>query len=164
LKTSLFYLLYERPLLAIPKDFVITLYQPDGETEIDVGDSADYLNEYSRKNPLVVKVFVTSSQPTSTALKPVLQRDLLFLIKEGNDDYQTPKIWLILLVMILCTDSFAVLADCLQKRHVFWKERKTDRNLHPILFLLTVQALGSKFLQELPSSFINFVIQGTYSQ
>jgi hypothetical protein len=33
------------------------------------------------------------------------------------------------------TDSFTVLANCLKKRHGFWKQGKTDRNLHPIPFL-----------------------------
>lgn len=60
--------LYTRPLLAIPKDSSITLYQlMDGqEVEIDVGDSpADYVTGNSRKNPLFVKVFVAMSNSTS---------------------------------------------------------------------------------------------------
>jgi hypothetical protein len=66
-------------------------------------------------------------------------------------------------------DSFKVLADCLEKRHLYWKQgkrdRKTDRNLHPIPFLADGPGSGkSRFLQELQSSFIKFVPQGTYSQ
>jgi hypothetical protein len=61
--------------------------------------------------------------------------------------------------------SLKVLADCLEKRHAFWKQRKRDRNLHPIPFLADGLGTGkSRFLQELPSSFINFVSQGPYSQ
>jgi hypothetical protein len=44
------------PELAIPQNTAITLYQPDGTTEIDVGDSpSDYSTGNSRRNPLVVK-------------------------------------------------------------------------------------------------------------
>ncbi|KAJ2994827.1 hypothetical protein HDV02_001286 [Globomyces sp. JEL0801] len=63
------------------------------------------------------------------------------------------------------TSSMKVLADCLAQRHVAWKEGKTDRNLHPIPFLADGPGSGkSRFLQELPSSLINLVSQGGYSQ
>ena len=43
-------------LLSIPQNTPITLYQPDGTTGIDVGDSPyEYLDGNSRKNPLIVK-------------------------------------------------------------------------------------------------------------
>jgi hypothetical protein len=58
-----------------------------------------------------------------------------------------------------------VLADSLENRHLSWKEGKTDRNLHPIPFLADGPGSGkSRFLQELPSSFLEFVSQGSYSQ
>ncbi|KAI8892808.1 hypothetical protein BC833DRAFT_625470, partial [Globomyces pollinis-pini] len=63
------------------------------------------------------------------------------------------------------TSSMEVLADSLEQRYVAWKQRKTDRNLHPIPFLADGPGFGkSRFLQELPSSFISFVSQGAYSQ
>ncbi|KAJ1500432.1 hypothetical protein HMI54_010830, partial [Coelomomyces lativittatus] len=44
------------PELDIPPASKITLYQPDGKTEIDIGDSpTDYLDGNSRRNPLIVK-------------------------------------------------------------------------------------------------------------
>ena len=44
------------PLLAIPPNNLITLFQSDGTTEIDVGDSpADYLDGNSRQNPLLIR-------------------------------------------------------------------------------------------------------------
>ncbi len=53
----------------------------------------------------------------------------------------------------------------MEKRHQAWKQRKRDRNLHPIPFLADGPGSGkSRFLQELPSSFINYISQGTYSQ
>ena len=61
--------LYERPLLSIPSNTPITLYQPDGSTEIDVGESpADYLQGNSRKSPLIVKITAVgkSSRQAST--------------------------------------------------------------------------------------------------
>ena len=61
--------------------------------------------------------------------------------------------------------SFKVLADCLEKRHSSWKQEQSDRNLHPIPFLADGPGSGkSRFLQELPYSFIDFVQQGTYCQ
>ena len=51
-------ILYGRPLLGIPKDRPIALYQlMDGqEVEIDIEDSpANYLPRNSRRNPLIVK-------------------------------------------------------------------------------------------------------------
>ena len=48
--------LYNRPLLAIPQNTPITLYQSDGTTEIDVEVSpADYLGGNSKENPLIVR-------------------------------------------------------------------------------------------------------------
>ena len=48
--------LYDSPILAIPSKTPITLYQPDGTTEIDVGDSlALHMDGNSSKNPLVVR-------------------------------------------------------------------------------------------------------------
>jgi hypothetical protein len=44
------------PELFIPSKTPITLYQPDGVTQIDVGDSlTDYLDGNSRQNPLIVR-------------------------------------------------------------------------------------------------------------
>ena len=62
-------------------------------------------------------------------------------------------------------ESFKVLADCLEKRHSSWKQGKKDRNLHPIPFLADGPGSGkSRFLQELPSSFVDFVPVGSYSE
>ena len=45
------------PELAIPQNTPITLYQPDGITEIDAGDSpAKYLKGNSTSNPLIVRI------------------------------------------------------------------------------------------------------------
>ncbi|KAJ3250372.1 hypothetical protein HK103_003625 [Boothiomyces macroporosus] len=55
-------------------------------------------------------------------------------------------------------DSMKILADSLMKRYTAWKEGKKDRNLHPIPFLADGLGAGkSRFLQELPTSFLNFV-------
>jgi hypothetical protein len=52
--------LYNRPLLAIPQNTPITLYNSDGTTEIDVGASpADYMEGNSRRNPLIVRSIPT---------------------------------------------------------------------------------------------------------
>ena len=57
-------------------------------------------------------------------------------------------------------DSFKCLVGSLEKRYRAWKERKCDRNLHPIPFLADGPGSGkSRFLQELPRSFVNYVLQ-----
>jgi len=44
------------PELSIPSKTPITLYQPDGKTEIDIGDSPSLLVKgNSRRNPLIVR-------------------------------------------------------------------------------------------------------------
>ena len=62
------------------------------------------------------------------------------------------------------TESFHVLANCLEARHAAWSCRKKDRNLHPIPFLADGPGTGkSRFLQELPTSFRSFVLSSTHS-
>lgn len=59
--------------------------------------------------------------------------------------------------------SLKALADCAAKRHLAWKQGKSDRNLHPIPFLADGPGSGkSRFLHELPTAFIKFVEQGPY--
>ena len=59
--------LYDSPILSILRDNPITLYKPDGSTEIDVGDSiSDYLDGNSRNNPLIVKSTRISSRQKTT--------------------------------------------------------------------------------------------------
>jgi hypothetical protein len=54
--------------LAIPQNTPITLYHPDGTTEIKVGDSpSDYLEGNTDGNPLIVKVFVAINDCLSEA-------------------------------------------------------------------------------------------------
>ena len=54
--------LYERPLLAIPSNTSIILYQSDGTTEIDIGDSpSDYLDGNTRHKPLYLSVLAVES-------------------------------------------------------------------------------------------------------
>ena len=59
--------------------------------------------------------------------------------------------------------SFKVLADALVKRHKLSK--KADKNLHPIPILADGPGSGkSRFLQELPTLFVEFVQKGTYEE
>jgi hypothetical protein len=60
------------------------------------------------------------------------------------------------------TESFKILADALQKRLPAWKKKQTDRNLHPVPMLADGPGSGkSRFLQELPFSFLGFVQQNS---
>ena len=77
--------LYERPLLAIPKNTTITLYQlKDGqEVEIDVGDSpADYVTGNSRKNPLIVKTTAVFDSKLDHLEQEIMQL-------ENSEEYKT---------------------------------------------------------------------------
>ena len=58
--------------------------------------------------------------------------------------------------------SFNILGECLNKRFDAWKQKKRDRNLHPIPFLADGPGSGkSRFLQELPATFRSFVTQSS---
>ena len=61
-------------------------------------------------------------------------------------------------------ESFQVLANSLEKRHMAWKQGKSDRNLLPVSFLADGPGSGkSRYLQDLSSSFIEFVRQNEWS-
>lgn len=56
------------------------------------------------------------------------------------------------------TESFQRLADCIKNRYESWKDKVHDRNAHPLPFLADGPGSGkSRFLQELPKSFLSFV-------
>jgi hypothetical protein len=82
--------LYEKPLLAIPPNTSITLYQPDESTEIDIGESPALLEkENARENPLIVRIVGIAENPpimstaTPSKVASVLQSNMTNEEKES---------------------------------------------------------------------------------
>ena len=68
------YRLYKRPLLAIPQNTHITLYQPDGTTEINPSDSIMSLINVGMNGdaPLVVKTLFFAPNTVSISFESPL--------------------------------------------------------------------------------------------
>jgi hypothetical protein len=63
----------------------LSLYQPDGTTDIDVGDSpADYLDGNSRATPLIVKTNVVSDLQHTSIPDKLQQLEVQFSIRDIN--------------------------------------------------------------------------------
>ena len=76
------------PELAIPQNTPITLYQSDGTTEIDVGDSPSlFVDGNSRNNPLIVRI-VEIAEESSFSINPKASSNVasVLALQNGNPD------------------------------------------------------------------------------